>query len=174
MHQSTFFWTPFHLYFFRLFHLPIQFLCRLTCLNLVQSWIFCATLHLVSEFLFFVLFCMLWKLVTVKKLKNTANISNADSRFCLSIHYCIGLLTSGITIFSEAHDMQGSNTKNFSLIGYLSHTFSLVFQRILVTRAYNKNPSIVEKQKLPSIRPKTLARRGKIKKKESQLQSSLR
>ena len=61
------------LFFIWLFYLSTRFFCFLTCLNLVQSWIFCVTFHLVPETLMFVPFWTEWMLVTINILKYMAN-----------------------------------------------------------------------------------------------------
>ena len=87
---NFFFWTPFLLFFSRNFYWSTRFLCLLTSLSLTQSWIFSVTFCLVSEFLFFVLFWMLWILVTVNKLKNpTCHGSHASQ------------ITSSKTLFAQ-------------------------------------------------------------------------
>ena len=65
------------------FLLSTRFLCLLTSLSLVQSWVLtrsvqCITLHLVSEYQFFVIFRMLQMPVTVKKLKHTVTAFHAS------------------------------------------------------------------------------------------------
>ena len=64
---NSFFWTPF--LFLQSFTNQLDF-CLLACLIHAQAWIFSFIVHLVCEFLFLVLFWVLWKLVTVKKLKH--------------------------------------------------------------------------------------------------------
>ena len=99
VHSST--------YFLSLFYLSTQLSCLLTCLSLVQSWIFCVNVHLVFKFPFFVLFRMMWNRITMNKLNYTANISytitaNAGSRFCwISVTVYIRLLQP--LLFSIKH-----------------------------------------------------------------------
>ena len=66
--MNVFFLTPFLGFLFILFYLLLNFLpLEHWTLN---SWIFFIIFHLFSKFLFFVLFRMLWMLVTVNKLKH--------------------------------------------------------------------------------------------------------
>ena len=56
--------------FSMIFHLTFLLINSISPSFLTSNgWIFCATFHLVSEFLFFKLFLMLWMLVTMKKVK---------------------------------------------------------------------------------------------------------
>ena len=64
--------NTFSFIFLHIFHLSTRFLSILTCLSLEQFWIFSITFDFVSKFPFFVLFRMLWMLVTVDSLKYTA------------------------------------------------------------------------------------------------------
>ena len=72
---NSFFSKPFLLLFFSLFYLLTWSPHLLTCLSLLQSWNFCVIVNIVSKFLFFVLFRMLWKLVTANKLIQTAMVT---------------------------------------------------------------------------------------------------
>ena len=83
--------------------------------------------------------------------------------YSLDIHACISPLTSTNIIFSKAHDMQCSHTRNLRFIEQLLHTFSLACPQIPVTQADNNNPSNIEK-KISSVRPKPLKRKKENKK----------
>ena len=117
----------------RVLYSATRFLSLLTCFSLEFSVAF----HLVSEFLFFVLFWMLWMLVTVnnalvslwKTLITFSKIPTLGwmlvilckmkfaSRKILITFTCslICPLTSAIIIFSEAHGMSCFHTRNFKL-----------------------------------------------------------
>ena len=117
----------------RVLYSATRFLSLLTCFSLEFSVAF----HLVSEFLFFVLFWMLWMLVTVnnalfslwKTLITFSKIPTLGwmlvilckmefaSRKILITFTCslICSLTSAIIIFSEAHGMSCFHTRNFKL-----------------------------------------------------------
>ena len=106
---------------FRLLYLSTRFFCLLTCLSLNFSVAFHLRLHLVSEFLFFVLFRMLWMMVTMNKVKFSLQKTmitfskfpatgcvvykiefTSWKTFTIFIRSVVCPLTSAI-IFSEAH-----------------------------------------------------------------------
>ena len=106
---------------FRLLYLSTRFFCLLTCLSLNFSVAFHLRLHLVSEFLFFVLFRMLWLMVTMNKVKFSLQKTmitfskfpatgcvvykiefTSWKTFTIFIRSVVCPLTSAI-IFSEAH-----------------------------------------------------------------------
>ena len=117
----------------RVLYSATRFLSLLTCFSLEFSVAF----HLVSEFLFFVLFWVLWMLVTLnnalfslwKTLITFSKIPTLGwmlvilckmkfaSRKILITFTCslICPLTSAIIIFSEAHGMSCFHTRNFKL-----------------------------------------------------------
>ena len=107
---------------FRPFYLSTQFICILTCSSLEFSAAFYFVFHSVSEFLFFVLFWMQWKLVTANKakfpLQKTFSKTLAWSMLCirLSLHHEKHMLpcppTSAI-VSSKAHGMSCFHTWNF-------------------------------------------------------------
>ena len=115
---------------FRLLYLSTRFFCLLTCLSLNFSVAFHLRLHLVSEFLFFVLFRMLWMMVTMNKVKFSLQKTmitfskfpatgcvvykiefTSWKTFTIFIRSVVCPLTSAI-IFSEAHGVSYFHARN--------------------------------------------------------------
>ena len=115
---------------FRLLYLSTRFFCLLTCLSLNFSVAFHLRLHLVSEFLFFVLFRMLWMMVTMNKVKFSLQKTmitfskfpatgcvvykiefTSWKTFTICIRSVVCPLTSAI-IFSEAHGVSYFHARN--------------------------------------------------------------
>ena len=115
---------------FRLLYLSTRFFCLLTCLSLNFSVAFHLRLHLVSEFLFFVLFRMLWLMVTMNKVKFSLQKTmitfskfpatgcvvykiefTSWKTFTIFIRSVVCPLTSAI-IFSEAHGVSYFHARN--------------------------------------------------------------
>ena len=117
----------------RVLYSATRFLSLLTCFSLEFSVAF----HLVSEFLFFVLFWVLWMLVTLNNAlfslwKTLITFSKIPTLGWMLVILCkmkfasrkifitftcslICPLTSAIIIFSEAHGMSCFHTRNFKL-----------------------------------------------------------
>ena len=115
---------------FRLLYLSTRFFCLLTCLSLNFSVAFHLRLHLVSEFLFFVLFRMLWMMVSMNKVKFSLQKTmitfskfpatgcvvykiefTSWKTFTIFMRSVVCPLTSAI-IFSEAHGVSYFHARN--------------------------------------------------------------
>ena len=132
---NFYYWTPFLFFSFKLFIYQHHFSVFWPVWPL-QSLESSLAFHLVSEFLFFVLFRMLWMLVTVDKAKFSLRktlitfnevlaltqmlfiVYKSECRSLktlINLHAYLCPLTSAIIIFSKAHDMSCFHSRNFRL-----------------------------------------------------------
>ena len=105
------FWTLFLFFYFKLLYISTRFLCSLTCLRLLQSWIFCylsSCCFLVSVFVIF------WMLLMVVRV----NIATFSIQKILITFVILLLcpLNYVIVVFSKAHGKPCFHRRNFIVV----------------------------------------------------------